>query len=255
MRHVHKWSISFAPLGEWRIPSVRQRFEMFDSIVLNTDSSWTLPRNNLHGPSLLLTASYASSSSYPIPLSTSDFMSIVQQTDDALWYVMRVYKNEKKAEEKLSGEGGLPYFIPKQQTIRSLHGRKTVFWVPLIPSMVFVHATHQQIVKFKKEVFNELQFVTWKRADEMVYLTVPSVQMDSFIRMCEQKQQSVCFFKPSEIQLERGTKVRIYGGPFDRVEGTFVKVAGRRRKQVVVILLDMLAVSAEIEPEYIEVIG
>ena len=188
-------------------------------------------------------------------LSVPAFMPTIQHIDDASWYVMRVYKNEKKAEEKLSGEDGLPFFIPKQQAIRTLHGRKTVFWVPLIPSMVFVYATHRQIVKFKKEVFNELQFVTWKRDSEMVYLTVPSVQMDSFIRMCEQKQQSVCFFKPSEIQLERGTKVRIHGGPFDRVEGTFVKVAGRRRKQVVVILLDMLAVSAEIEPEYIEVIG
>lgn len=188
-------------------------------------------------------------------LSVPSFMPTIQHIDDASWYVMRVYKNEKKAEEKLSGEDGLPFFIPKQQAIRTLHGRKTVFWVPLIPSMVFVYATHRQIVKFKKEVFNELQFVTWKRDSEMSYLTVPSVQMDSFIRMCEQKQQAVSFFKPSEIQFEKGTKVRVHGGPFDRVEGTFVRVSGKRRKQVVVILLDMLAVSAEIEPEYIEIIG
>ena len=30
------------------------------------------------------------------------------------WFVMTAYKSEQKAEEKLRGEGGLEYFIPKQ---------------------------------------------------------------------------------------------------------------------------------------------
>ena len=49
-------------------------------------------------------------------------------------------------------------------------------------------------------------------------------------------------------------RVRVHGGVLDSVEGVFLKVAGKRRKQVLVIIPDMLAVSAEVELEYLEII-
>ena len=41
------------------------------------------------------------------------------------WYVMRAYKNERRAEECLSGNTyGLSFFIPKQRKLRTVNGRK-----------------------------------------------------------------------------------------------------------------------------------
>lgn len=170
------------------------------------------------------------------------------------WFVMRVYKNERKAEEYLLGSDGLRHFIPKEQVLRTRHGKKIACMAPVIPSLVFVHATRQQVVEFKKTVYNDLQFVIWKTDDASTYLTVSDKQMDDFIRVCEQKEHRITFYKPEEINLSKGTRVRIHGGLLDSVEGTFVKVAGKRSKQVLVIIPDMLAVSAEVAPEYIEVI-
>ena len=57
-----------------------------------------------------------------------------------------------------------------------------------------------------------------------------------------------------KINIEKGKRVRVHGGPFDQVEGYFIKVAKKRGRQLVVIIPDLLAVSAEVKPEYIQII-
>lgn len=177
-----------------------------------------------------------------------------QGREDEHWYVMRAYKNEKKAEELLSGRHGLKHFIPKQKAMRTCNGKKIICTVPVIHSLVFVYATHKQIVEFKRDFYNDLQFVTWKCDGGFRCLTVPNGQMDSFIEVCRQKERDVLFYRPDEIKIESGRKVRVHGGMFDKVEGYFVKVAKKRKRQLVVIIPEVLAASVEVDSEYLEVI-
>ena len=177
-----------------------------------------------------------------------------QSTEEEKWYVMRAYKNEKKAEELLSGNNGLKYFIPKRQILRTRNGRKIICTEPVIHSLVFVFASQKQIVNFKRYICNDLQFVSWKRYDSTSYLTIPAKQMDDFIRMCTQKEQEVTFYTPDEIPLKKGQKVRVHGGIFDKMEGILVKTYKKRNKQLVVIIPDILAASANVDPEYLEII-
>lgn len=77
----------------------------------------------------------------------------VLDKDKILWYVMRAYKNENTAEDRLSNETyGLEYFIPKQKVLRTVKGKKVFFMVPVIHSLVFVHASHQKIVDFNTQL-------------------------------------------------------------------------------------------------------
>lgn len=56
----------------------------------------------------------------------------VLDKDKILWYVMRAYKNENTAEDRLSNETyGLEYFIPKQKVLRTVKGKKVFFMVPV----------------------------------------------------------------------------------------------------------------------------
>ena len=176
------------------------------------------------------------------------------------WYVMRAYKNEKAAEVRLSDEKyGLEHFIPKQKVIRTVNGKKVICKVPVIHSLIFVHASQRQIVDFKLNYYNSLQFVTWKSEDRLVYLTVPEKEMKNFIEVCEQTEKEVHFYRIDEvnkdkIDIAKGKRVRVHGGPLDQVEGYFVKIGRKRGRQLVVIIPDLLVVSAEVEPEYIQVI-
>lgn len=170
------------------------------------------------------------------------------------WYVMRAYKKERQAEEALSGPDGLEFFIPKHYTLRTYHGHKQRQLVPAIPSLVFVHASRNDIQAFK-ERHPLLQYIVWNKSTGIEFLSVPDRQMRHFIRVAEQTEEDILYFQPGEVHLKKGTHVRVHGGPFDGIEGILIKVKGKRRRRVV-IQLDQVATiaAAEIEPDLIEVI-
>lgn len=176
------------------------------------------------------------------------------------WYVMRVYQNERKAEEQLEDkEYGLKHFVPKREVLRTRHGKKVLCCEPVIRSLVFVRASQEEIVRFKQNRYNGLQFVVWKRDGNVRYLTVPDAEMENFILVCEQNIQKIKFHNPAdhdfEKALEEGDKVRIHGGVLDTLEGYVAKVKGSRGRQLVVVVSGVLAVStAQVKDGLVEVI-
>ena len=161
-------------------------------------------------------------------------------TTTVCWFVMRAYKSEGKAEEKLAGKDGLAYFIPKCYAIRVYHRVKSKRLVPAIPNLVFVHASRSQILNFKKR-YNFLQFVMWKKSTGSEYIVVPD--------------ENISYYRPSEINLQKGTRVRIHGGKFDGVKGIFMQVRGKRNRRIVIMLEGVIAVTAEVDPDLVEVIS
>ncbi len=170
------------------------------------------------------------------------------------WFVMRAYKNEKTAEEKLSGRDGLEYFIPKHYVMRTYHGVKTRRLVPAIPNLIFVNATHAEITDFKKTKYNLLQFLTWDVEGERKYMIVSDKEMKDFIKVTTQNEMKTDFFKPGEINLKNGDRIRIHGGILDEVEGTLVRINGKRNKSLVITLDGLMSVAVNVAPEFIEIL-
>ncbi len=169
------------------------------------------------------------------------------------WYVMRAYKSEARAEELLTEECGIRHFIPKHYVMRVYHGIRSKRLVPVIPSLVFVHAPRERIVEFKKR-HNFLQFVMWEKTTGLEYLVVPDGQMESFMKVASQYSENTIYLRPDEIDIEKGTRVLIHGGQFDGVTGVFMQVKGRRNRRLVVMLEGVMAVVAEVDPDLIEVL-
>lgn len=170
------------------------------------------------------------------------------------WFVMRAYKNEKLAEEKLSSSNGLEHFIPKHYAVRTYHGKKTRQLVPVIPSLLFVHASHSQITEFKQTQYNLLQFVVWEGSKGPSYLIVSDEEMENFMKVATQMQEKIEYVNPEEINIKQGTFVRIHGGEMDGVTGYFMRVKGRRNRQLVILLKGVVAITAEVQPDLVEVI-
>lgn len=175
------------------------------------------------------------------------------------WFVMRAYKSERLAETLLNGEFGLPHFIPKHYAIRTYHGKKQRELVPVIPSIVFIHACLAEIRDFRMR-FGQLplQYVMKNSrysSDKNAYLVVPDKQMNDFIRVASQYESKIVYYRPDEIALDKGCRVRVHGGRLDGVEGVLLKVKGKRSRQVVVMLDGIAAVAAtEIVPDLIEIL-
>ena len=165
---------------------------------------------------------------------------------------MRAYKAERKAEDALR-EAAVECYVPKIYVLRVYHGIKSKHLVPAIPSMVFVHASHDAIIDFKRGN-NFLQFVTRRRSAGGDPLVVPDKQMNDFIKVSSQFESDPTYLRPEEVNLEKGTRVRILGGPMDGVEGVFVKIQGKRNRRLVVSMEGVSAAAVEVSPDLIEVI-
>jgi transcription antitermination factor NusG len=173
--------------------------------------------------------------------------------ENAVWYAMRAtYRKELEAQSILDKEK-IRSFIPMRYTVTQKNRRKVRELVPAIANLIFVHAPLSDIKKVKTKV-GYLQYIVNSRNKEKII--VPDEQMKRFITVASTYNQKLIYLRPEEVNLKQGTPVRIIGGPFDGVEGVFMKVKGTRSRRVVVLVHGVTAVAtAEIEPDLIEVIS
>ena len=64
------------------------------------------------------------------------------------------------------------------------------------------------------------------------------------------------FYLPEELNLSKGTRVRVTAGPLEGQEGVFLKVKGARDRRLVIHIEGVIAVArALVHPELVQVIG
>ena len=172
---------------------------------------------------------------------------------DLSWFAMSAtFGRELKAKEYLESKN-VECFVPMRWSIVSDRcNNKTRQLVPAIKNLIFAHTTKERIQELKRKV-NYLQYQTWYTNGRRTLIIVPDKQMQQFIAVCETHDERVTY--PDEINLSEGTRVKIIGGNFDGIEGTFVKVKNKRKKRVVVEVRGIAAVMlAELTDGYLQVI-
>lgn len=160
------------------------------------------------------------------------------------WYVLRVtYQREMTAARQLE-ELGIEHFIPTvRKKIRNEKGL-AIGWKtePLIHNYIFVNDSYDNIYKIKHGKLDFLRFMMEKDSEggANVPQYVPDKQMADFmkvVRTMGSKQVD-----PS-IDLHKGDRVRILTGPFEGVEGIYIKIQNRHEKRVVVKIEGVAAVA------------
>lgn len=149
---------------------------------------------------------------------------------------------------------GIRYYQAMKLVVKTLNGKKCVSNEPVIPNLLFVYGSKENIMPHTVAGSN-FQFVynrcSGKQADCLI---VPTKAMEDFIRVAESNENSQIFM-PEEIQLSQGQRIRMIGGALNGVEGYFVKRKGCRRKTLVVVLDGLFGVSAEVTPDMIEILN
>ena len=156
--------------------------------------------------------------------------------DPKTWYPMRVtYGREIKVKGELD-RLGIENFVPMTYKVVDVNGeilhRELV---PAINNLIFVRSTQERISGLKRsnEVLEPLRYmVDFTAEEEHVILTVPDRQMENFMRVATNTDESVMFLDEKSIVGKEGKRVRIMGGAFEGVEGVIRRV--KRCKRVVV---------------------
>lgn len=166
-----------------------------------------------------------------------------------VWFAMRAtYRREMEAKKLLDAES-LDTFIPMHYVPVKGNKKKREL-VPVIHNLIFVYAQPSHIHRIKKDILF-LQYMIDRRNGQKII--VPEEQMKRFIAVSGSYHEQLLYFSPEEVNLSRGTKVRICGGEFEGQEGIFIKVKGARDKRVVVQVQGVIAVAlATIHPDLIE---
>lgn len=168
------------------------------------------------------------------------------------WYVMRDLKraNAKQPAYKLLAEKSIRVFTPMTWRLSTVQGKRIRREVPFIPDLLFVNDSRENldIVVAKTPT---LQY-RWLRNTYREPMTVSDAAMQRFIHAVS-SSDSPRYYLPEEITPDmQGRKIRIVGGPLDGYEGKLLTTRGSKYKRLLVELPGIVAVSIEVNPEYVQ---
>ncbi len=167
---------------------------------------------------------------------------------------MRVTYGRELMMQRLLDADGIESFIPMRYVLEKVHNKPKRMLRPAIHNLLFIHSSKSTVQQFKSKR-QSLQYMTRRENGRNVPIVVGDKEMNRFIDVSKHYDLECSYFKPEELNLARGTRVRIHGGPLDGKEAVFIKVKGHRSKSIVVAIPNVIAVAfAEITPDYLEVI-
>ena len=175
------------------------------------------------------------------------------------WFVLRVsYGRIDKAKTFVEAKG-LECYVPLQYKEVRKQGKKRIITTPLLPSLIFVHASEEQVEALlhdNKVVANENSPLLSYYFDHTIHLQdnpnrnppliIGDEAMNNFIRLTSIKNPHIIHVTSNNIQFKLGDMVVVTEGEFKGVHGRVARIAGQQR--VIVELFDGCLVATAYVP-------
>ena len=176
-----------------------------------------------------------------------------ENSEEKIWFSIGCTSLQKELKVRDDArQYGLQAFVPLTYVVRTHRGQKHRTLVPAVSRLLFVKGTLEEV----KDYIQHAHYVVFIRkstfSNKEDYLTVPTKAMEDFIAVTENHEEHVTYFRPEEISLQEGDKIRIKGGFYDGREGIIMRIKGKRNKHLVVQIPGVLIAAIELSPEMIE---
>jgi len=147
-----------------------------------------------------------------------------------VWYAIRVtYNRELRVKEDLDGRG-IENFVPMQYRREERNGQMVKRLVPSVHNLIFIHIEPFRMKEYKMTTDLPIRYIMSRTSDGSSRpITVPDNEMENFIKVAGTYDEKLIYLNPDPGDFSKGERVRIIGGVFAGVEGTFVRVKGDRR--------------------------
>lgn len=176
------------------------------------------------------------------------------------WFVLRVsYGRIDKAKTYVEAKGTECY-VPLQYKEVRKQGKKRILTTPLLPSLIFVHASAEQVEALlhgNKVVANESRALLSYYFNHTIHLqdnpnlnpplTIRDEAMNNFIRLTSIKNPHIIPVTSNNIQFKLGDNIVVTEGEFKGIHGRVARIAGQQR--VVVELFDGCLVATAYVPK------
>lgn len=184
-------------------------------------------------------------------------MPINLSEDDKIvrWYVFAVsYKKEIEIRDNLTYLGYEAY-VPLHYSLHTYNGKKVRRQEPAVYGLVFAKGSKRQLLDFRET--SRLKTYMFLKSHRMIdgtlqYVSVRDDDMDNFRKLNEVEGAKLTYYKPEELRLAKGEKVKIMDGPFEGITGIIQKLPNKRGQYLVVALPNVAFAAVNIKPEYIK---
>ena len=176
------------------------------------------------------------------------------------WFVLRVsYGRIDKAKTFVEAKG-LECYVPLQYKEVRKQGKKRIITTPLLPSLIFVHASAEQVEALlhdNKVVATESRALLSYYFNHTIHrqgnpdrnppLIIRDEAMNNFICLTSIKNPHIIHVTSNNIQFKLGDNVVVTEGEFKGVHGRVARIAGQQR--VIVELFDECLVATAYVPK------
>lgn len=163
---------------------------------------------------------------------------------------MRATYSQELKSQKILEQLNIESFVPLIYKVVNKGGKKIKILAPTLNNYIFIRGTAKDIYEAKTRI-SYLRYIMDYSNNKII---VPDEQMQNFIRVASVNDNRSIYFTPDEINFKQKTRIRVLGGPFDGVEGVFIKIEGKRNKRLFVAIDNLLAIAAIVDPELIELL-
>lgn len=178
-----------------------------------------------------------------------------RDAQEKFWFVIGSTNRMKELQIRDEARNqGLEAFVPVMYAYKTIRGQKQRRLVPALSGYIFVKATTIELQDF----FSKSHYILFPRKSTFTnkndFLTVPNHDMENFIAVTECSKEQITYFKPDEIVLQTGDKIRIQGGIYDGREGIITRIKGKRNKHLVVQIPGVIVAAVELKPDMVSLL-
>lgn len=165
------------------------------------------------------------------------------------WFALRVtYSRELAVKTRLEGLG-MESYVPMHFEQRTRNGQTRKVWTPLIHNLIFVRTSAERLRELKTQTDLPIRYIMDRASGSPA--VVPERQMRDFMAVVASCNEHVEIVAPQSVDLSRGDRVRVTGGPFAGIEGHYIRHKGHSK--VAVAIRDIAtALTAYVPTQYIE---
>lgn len=169
------------------------------------------------------------------------------------WFAIRVTYSRELAFKSFLDEAHIENFIPMRYVYAERNGQRMRRLVPAVHNLVFVRASREQMDEFKNMPGMNIPIRYIMNRETHQPIVVPDEQMHSFMLVAGTNDDNLLYLDSEELNLVKGSKVRITGGIFEGAIGEFVRI--RHDRRLVINIAGIMAVATTfIHPSLVEVI-
>lgn len=161
---------------------------------------------------------------------------------DKKWFAMRATYGRNLMAQRSLDMYQIESFVPMRKRTVKVGRRIKTDMIPVVRDLIFVLGEREAVQEAKGRI-PYLHYIVAPMGGKNAPVEVPVEQMEQFIAICKEMDDTAELFSGEEARFEVGERVEVVNGSFKGHQGLLVKIEGKRSKRFVVAIDGIIAVA------------